>query len=113
MILKGANLPEFKKYPDICRIEKNMGIMDTKEVVVTEKIHGSNFRIKVTEEGLLLGSREITIQEDNKNFNRFFPVIEEYAERIIDYFMPFITQGKEVILFGEAYGRRVSKGMYL
>jgi hypothetical protein len=111
MILREDDLPEFKKYPDVIRMEKRMGIFDVDKVVVTEKIHGRNFRIKVTPEGLILGSREITIQGSNhKQFGRFIPIIEQYAERIGDYFMPFVRSGKEVVIFGEVYGGTKMKG---
>lgn len=106
------NLPDFKEYPSIIRIEKCKQIMDAKEVVVTEKIHGSNFRIKVTKEGLILGSRNITYSPSTmNNFSSFMPIFEALDhEAIIKYFSNALDFGKEVIIFGEVYGGGYANG---
>ncbi|HEY2509700.1 MAG TPA: hypothetical protein VGI39_02470, partial [Polyangiaceae bacterium] len=35
----------FKKYPEIVRLEKRPEILSVRQVVATEKIHGTNFRV--------------------------------------------------------------------
>ena len=111
MTILKENIQDFKKYTDILRIEKCKEIMDAKEVVVTEKIHGSNFRIKVTKEGLILGSRNLTLDGTNDNFSQFMPIFEALDhDKIIAEFVAELIVGSEVIIFGEVFGAGYAKG---
>ena len=111
MAILTENVGDFKLYPSILRIEKCKEIMDAKEVVVTEKIHGSNFRIKVTSQGLILGSRNLTIDGTNKSFNKFMHLFEAMdSEKIISEFVAELNSNNEVIIFGEVFGGGYAKG---
>lgn len=111
MAILTENVQDFKKYTDILRIEKCKEIMDAKEVVVTEKIHGSNFRIKVTQEGLILGSRNLTLDGTNTNFSQFMPIFEALDSEAIakEFDLPLVL-GMEVIIFGEVFGAGYAQG---
>lgn len=110
MIIRN-NVEDFKKYTSIPRIEKCKQIMDAREVVVTEKIHGSNFRIKVTQQGFILGSRELTLSEGNDNFNKFMHLFEAMdSDKFAKEFDLPLTLGMEVIIFGEVFGGGYANG---
>ena len=79
---------EFKEFPKIARLSR--------EIIVTEKIDGTNAQILITEDGqILTGSRTrwITPQDDNFGFAKW---VEENKAEILK-----LGQGQH---FGEWWG---------
>jgi hypothetical protein len=97
MIIKGTDLP-FKKYPVLPEVDHDASIFALKEeVYVTEKLIGKQIRIRVTEQGLILGDKDETISNPD---DYDLSAIEAVSDRILEYFMPFVKEGKDVIIFG-------------
>lgn len=87
-------LPEFKGFPKMARLSR--------EVVVTEKIDGSNAQIYITDEGdLFAGSRSqwITPEKDNFGFAKW---VERNKEELLT-----LGHGQH---FGEWWGNGIQRG---
>jgi hypothetical protein len=111
-LIISKDTPNFTKYPEILRVEKQKEILDVDKVWVTEKIHGSNWRLKVTPEGIIMGSRNLVYDGTNDGFGRFIPIFEGLDhEGIIKFFLPDTQIDKEVIIFGEVYGGGYQHGV--
>ena len=80
-----------------------------KKWLVTEKIHGTNIRIVLTEEGQI----EFKGRTDNAEIPIFlleFLQSKFKAEKLKEVFWESDKEPFEVILFGEGYGARIQKG---
>lgn len=105
--------PLLFKYTDIERLEKHRYSFNAdEEVVITEKIHGTNVRIACIAGQVMVGShntqRELpgTPDEAMKNFY-WFPISIPGVERLIK---ELGKDHQQVILFGETYGKGVQGG---
>lgn len=95
------------KYTDVERYENFPDVFEEREeVVVTEKIHGSNLRVSKKDTDLFVGGHNWMWKEDKRNLywrairqNGFDEIL---LERLPD----------KVILFGEVYGRKVQNLQY-
>src|SRR3954471_9239238 len=86
----------FRKYPELVRLEKRPEILSVKEVVATEKIHGSNFRIYFPAEMSTLGDvrfggRNEELTQDDRTFYggrpvRWFREKPALLQRMVDVF---------------------------
>ncbi|MEW6096896.1 MAG: RNA ligase (ATP) [bacterium] len=95
------------KYTDVERYENFPNVLKNgEEVVVTEKIHGSNLRVSKKDTALFVGGHKWMWQEDEKNL--YWRAIRQngfdkiFLERLPD----------KVILFGEVYGKKVQNLQY-
>lgn len=90
-----ATLPEFRPFPKIARLNR--------EVVITEKIDGTNAQVFIDETGtqILAGSRTrwITPQDDNYGFARW---VEEHRDELFT-----LGPGQH---FGEWWGSGIQRG---
>lgn len=88
-------LPEFKPFPSIARLSRDM--------VVTEKLDGTNAQVTIHEDGLLIfaGSRNrwITPEADNFGFARW---VTEHREELLR-----LGPGTH---FGEWWGQGIQRG---
>ena len=79
--------------------------MADKEIfVVQEKIHGANFSIWCTKDGIKAGSRNRFLKEGNNFFN-WEQVLEKYRLNIQKLY-DMLNKPTEMILYGEIYGGR-------
>lgn len=93
-MLEGQSINEFTKFPSIARLNR--------EIVVTEKIDGTNAQILITEDGQLkAGSRTryITPQDDNFGFAKW---CEQNKEELLK-----MGPGR---WFGEWWGLGIQRG---
>ena len=87
--------PNVSKY-DVDSINKFTYLFDGLEVVATEKIHGSNYRVGFLDGEIYVGSRSMWKKDGNNpwwNCYRKYPQIEE-----------FIKNNPGLLLYGELYG---------
>jgi hypothetical protein len=86
---------EFKEFPKIARLNR--------EVIVTEKIDGTNAAVVISDDGATIGaqsrSRIITVKDDNFGFARW--VLDNYAE------LMKLGPGHH---FGEWWGSGIQRG---
>lgn len=93
-----TDIERYENYPDV--------LVEGEEVVVTEKIHGSNLRVTRKGDRLFVGGHNRMFKESEKSL--YWRVIRKQG---ID---ESLMQGlpEEVVLFGEAYGRKVQNLSY-
>ncbi len=120
MTLSGEQAPPIDAFHRYTDIENRHGfpdlIEDGEEVVVSEKIHGTNARAGYVlgEDGPMFacGSHNLRIHRD-QNSTYEMPLLMECVEALLTSFEPRIEDGKavdETILFGEIYGPGVQRG---
>lgn len=86
----------FKKFPKIARLESN--------VIITEKIDGTNGQIYKTVDGqILIGSRSqwLTIEKDNFGFAKW---VKQYEKEWLKFLQP------DQRIYGEWYGHGIQRG---
>ena len=110
----------FHKYPEIVGLEKRPEILAVKEVVATEKLHGTNFRVffpegmASVEEVQFGGRNDVFTTEQGQDFYggrpmRWFAARRDLLERAWGLFQ---ERGYySVILYGEIAGPKVQKGV--
>lgn len=103
----------FKKYSEIENLHRAPAVLDEPEVVVTEKIHGTNVRFGWVEKRFRVGGRneEFDLEASAPSTGMGFVgwiretdlprKVEELAEQL----------GSEVILYGEWHGQGIQKGV--
>lgn len=89
----------FPKYTDIENLRNYMNVLEEDEtVVVSEKIHGTNFRVGMIDGKLRCGShRVIRTLDDGTIYSQILknPIIKNCLEAVTD---------RQVILYGEIFG---------
>lgn len=108
------------KYPEIVRLERRPEILAVKQVVATEKLHGTNFRVHFP--AGLASIAEVQYGGRNEEFGTaesstfyggrpvaWFKSRPEILQRMHDTFASYGFS--EVTVFGEAYGAGVQKGI--
>ena len=88
-------MPEFTPFPKIARLNR--------DIVVTEKIDGTNAAIGITEDGAVYAqsrSRVITPEDDNFGFARW---VHDNSQRLVEALGPGLH-------FGEWWGPGVQRG---
>lgn len=88
-------MTDFVPFPKIARLNR--------DIIITEKIDGTNAAIGVGEDGTVWAqsrSRIITPKDDNFGFAKY---VEEHADELRDYLGPGLH-------FGEWWGRGIQRG---
>jgi Rnl2 family RNA ligase len=110
----------FMKYPELVRVDRRPEILAVKEVVATEKIHGTNFRVffpagmtSVSE--VRFGGRNEehgTASETTTSFYGGRPM-RWFTEDLLGRMMQtFASRGfSDVTVFGEAFGAGIQRGV--
>lgn len=106
-----ANHPLFERYTDIENLRHFPDLIeDGVEIVVTEKIHGTNLRIGVVEGKTLAGSHGLQRRrpepENLAAHTYWFPILIPSVAAMLE---ALGQRHRQAILFGEAYGSRVQK----
>jgi Rnl2 family RNA ligase len=108
----------FRKYPEIVRLEKRPEILSVRQVVATEKIHGTNFRVffpagmtSIAE--VRFGGRNEELAEGDGFYGgrpvRWFKDRPALLQRMFDVLS---SHGfSDVTVFGEAFGAGIQKGV--
>jgi RNA ligase (TIGR02306 family) len=92
----------FNRYTDIENIKNFPDVLkEGEQVIISEKIHGSNFRCGwVDEETFLAGSHNCNLKEDPDNI--YWKIVHKYD-------LKEKMRGMGVILYGEVYGPGIQK----
>lgn len=109
----------FARYTELGTIDKRPEIFAVREVVATEKLHGSNFRVHfpagmTSPEEVVFGSRNEVFAEGDTSFyggrpQRWFRDRRDLVLRLMD---ALARRGlNDVTLFGEICGSSVQKGV--
>ncbi len=99
----------FHKYPHLESIYKHAEILDEKEVVVTEKIHGTNGRIGYVEGKIVVGSRNHMLSAGNDNAGFFEWVYRLGIPQKLENKLSPSQKEKGVIFCGEFFGSNIQK----
>lgn len=110
----------FMKYPELVRLDRRPEILAVKEVVATEKLHGTNFRLHFPagmasiEEVQYGGRNEAFGNGESGSFYggrpvRFFKDRPELLTAMMETFASYAFRG--VTVFGEAFGAGVQRGV--
>ncbi len=111
----------FHKYPEIVELDKRPEILAVKEVIATEKLHGTNFRLffpaaMTSLADVQFGGRKEVFKSaaDSQKFYNGHPVDwfkrqPELMQRLSDCFR---ERGySDTIVYGEIYGAGIQKGV--
>jgi RNA ligase (TIGR02306 family) len=109
-----AQHPRFQKYTDIENLRNFPEVFEPgEEVVVTEKIHGTNARIGYVEGRLLAGSHGLQRRrpepEEMAVNTYWFPATLEPVVKLLD---DLSARHEVAILYGEVYGAKIQKLHY-
>jgi len=122
--------PNFRKYTNINHVKNYPEIFNNVVVVITEKIHGTNFRVGYVKHGHLnlwqkilklfgrisdyefvFGSHNVQLQSILKRFKKTFYKKNIYLETVIKYDLQKKLQKNEVI-YAEIYGYGIQKNYH-
>jgi Rnl2 family RNA ligase len=108
----------FRKYPEIVRLEKRLEILSVRQVVATEKIHGTNFRVffpagmQSVDEVRFGGRNEEFTSGDGFYGGRPVRWFKDQPGLLQRMFDVFTSHGfSDVTVFGEAFGAGIQKGV--
>lgn len=98
-----TNIENLRNFPDY--------LLTGEEVIVTEKIHGTNARVGYINEVLLAGSHHLQRKRPERIVQNlyWFPTIQEPVMHLLNSLR---ETHKQVILFGEIYGMCIQKLHY-
>jgi Rnl2 family RNA ligase len=109
----------FMKYPELVRLDKRPEILAVKEVIATEKIHGTNFRLffpagMTSIDEIQYGGRNEELGTSGGSFYggrpaRWFKEQPAMLERMRETFASYAFS--DVTVFGEAFGAGIQKGV--
>jgi Rnl2 family RNA ligase len=109
----------FHKYPDTVTLAKRPEVLSVKQVVATEKLHGTNFRVffpaaMTSLDDVRFGGRNEVFESGHDGFYggrpvRWFKERPELMGRIADFARE--RGWSDVILYGEACGAGIQKGV--
>lgn len=100
--------PTLEKYPHIDNLTSNSDLYLLKEVVVTEKVDGTNARFGLCEGQFLVGGRNIIFGPNDDPFGFHSWVIESDIEARVRRAIP---DCQTVTIFGEWFGPGIQKGI--
>ncbi len=109
----------FCKYPELVTLERRPEILSVKQVVATEKLHGSNFRVlfpaaMTSPDQIRFGARNEVFAPGDPGFYggkavRWFTSRPELLRRLMEV---FASHGfGDVVVFGEICGAGIQKGV--
>ncbi len=109
----------FMKYPELVRLDKRPEILSVKQVVATEKIHGTNFRVffpagLTSIDEIKFGGRNEDFGTGETSFYGGRPVkwFREQGDLLERMMSTFASYGfSDVTVFGEAFGAGIQKGI--
>jgi Rnl2 family RNA ligase len=109
----------FHKYPELVTLDKRPEILSVKQVVATEKLHGSNFRVLFPagmthpDEARFGGRNEVFAPGDDGFYGgkavRWFKSRPELMRRLLEVFASYGFN--DAILYGEICGAGIQKGV--
>ncbi|MBI4668780.1 MAG: hypothetical protein HY747_06285 [Elusimicrobia bacterium] len=102
-------MSKFNQYPHIENLEDVPAIFGLPEVIVTEKVHGSNMRIAVLDGKLHLGGRKLEFEDIRPDTREGLCFIQWVLDTGLDKKMIEAFAGHDVILFGEWHGSGTPK----
>ncbi|MFY9345753.1 MAG: RNA ligase (ATP) [Planctomycetota bacterium] len=115
-MLHGAALPDhpsFPRYTDLENLRNFPGVLAAgEEVVLTEKVHGTNVRVGLVRGERMAGSHNIRRAEPTERVNEnpyWLPWTMAPVEALLTH---FAKTSERVVLFGEVYGRSVQSFHY-
>jgi Rnl2 family RNA ligase len=109
----------FRKYPEIVRLDKRPEILSVRQVVATEKLHGTNFRVffpagMTSLDEVRFGGRNEEFAAGDDGFYGGRPVrwFKQQPALMQRLFEVFASHGfADVTVFGEAFGAGIQKGV--
>jgi Rnl2 family RNA ligase len=109
----------FHKYPELVTLDKRPEILSVKQVVATEKLHGSNFRVLFpagmthVDEARFGGRNEVFAPGDDGFYGgkavRWFKSRPELMRRLMEVVASYGFS--DVIVYGEICGAGIQKGV--
>jgi len=109
----------FHKYPETVALHRRPEILAVKEVIATEKLHGTNFRVFFPEDmtsiaDVRFGGRNETFGADDRDFYKGRPVRwflsrPDLLQKLFDAFIE--RKFHNVIIYGEICGAGIQKGV--
>ncbi len=108
----------FMKYPSIVRLERRPEILAVKEVIATEKLHGTNFRVSfpagiTSRDEVRFGARNEELTSESSFYGgrpvAWFTSRPELLDRMRETFASYGFV--DVTVFGEVFGAGVQKGI--
>jgi Rnl2 family RNA ligase len=109
----------FHKYPELVTLDKRPEILSVKQVVATEKLHGSNFRVLFPagmtspDEARFGGRNEVFAPGDDGFYGgkavRWFKSRPELTRRLMEVFASYGFS--DAIVYGEICGAGIQKGV--
>jgi Rnl2 family RNA ligase len=109
----------FHKYPELVTLDKRPEILSVKQVVATEKLHGSNFRVlfpagMTSIDEIRFGGRNEVFAPGDDGFYggkavRWFRSRPELMTRLLEVFASYGFS--DVIVYGEICGAGIQKGV--
>jgi Rnl2 family RNA ligase len=114
-----VSLVTFHKYPETVALHRRPEILAVKEVIATEKLHGTNFRVYFPEnmtslDDVRFGGRNEVFNADDKQFYSGRPVrwFTSRPELLQKLWNLIAERGySSVILYGEICGSGIQKGV--
>lgn len=108
--------PLFLKYTEVENLRNFTEVFETGEqVVISEKLDGTNVRVGIIEGQRMAGSRQLRRKEPEEgaeaygNNTYWFPWTLQNVVRLLE---EYAKQHAQVILYGEVYGRGIQKLQY-
>jgi len=113
-------MDDFHKYPEIVTLDKRPEMLAVRQVVATEKLHGSNFRVYFPEGikspvEIRFGSRNEVFAVTDAGFYggrpmRWFRDNAAIVQKLIEVFGSYGFSGG-VVVYGEVCGTSIQKGI--
>jgi RNA ligase (TIGR02306 family) len=105
--------PWFPRYTDLENLRNFPGVLvPGEEVMVTEKLHGTNVRVGIVRGERMAGSHNVRRAQPAEGMNEnpyWLPWTLPPAVALLEH---FARDHERVVLFGESYGRRVQSFHY-
>ena len=104
--------PLFPIYTRIEHLRKNKDLLNGMEVIVTEKIHGTNSRTGLIKEGVewktVFGSH-YSFNPGGPENKYYLPLTLEWVTNLLKFLSGKYPEAKNIILYGEIYGKGIQK----
>jgi len=98
-----TDIENWKNYPDVFE--------DGEEIIITEKIHGTNFRVGIIDGKFCVGTHK-TVRNAEESDDIYCEISRSFNIKDIleNFVIKTDIEGKDIILYGEIYGGRIQKG---
>lgn len=113
----GYSIPEpagFNHHTDIENIQNFPGVFDeTHDVVVTEKVHGTNARFGIVDGKFYIGSHNHTkLHPGNSIWSKMASKLSIEIKLLDAYHRVWFTGSPDIVIYGEIYGEDIQKLHY-